>query len=169
MIRYPALPAFSLVPILVLAACGGDAEPPRQEAAPPAPAPEAVAYEFPERPLPQAPAGARVRIVQPEEGAVVEGPRVTVVLEAEGVPIVPAADTTPGTGHHHLFLNDDVSPEGAIIPTITGRVVHLGTGVSEYTFEDVPPGEHRLIAVVADWLHVPLMPWVVDTVRFTVR
>lgn len=163
MTRRLAASVLSLV--VVAAACQGDTGSADSSAAPAAAPSSAV----PDRPLPQAPPGAAVQIVSPAEGAVVEGSRVTVVLAAEGVPIVPAADTTPGTGHHHLFLNDDVSAEGEVIPTIEGRVIHMGTGVSEYTFENVAPGEHRLIAVVADWLHVPLMPWVVDTVHFTVR
>jgi hypothetical protein len=45
----------------------------------------------------------------------------------------------------------------------------MGDGSSEYTFEDVAPGEHRLIAVVADGIHIPLNPSVVDTVMFTVN
>jgi hypothetical protein len=34
--------------------------------------------------------------------------------------------------------------------------------------EGLAPGEHRLIAVVADGMHVPLNPLVADTVVFTV-
>ena len=88
---------------------------------------------------------------------------------ASGVRIVPAGDTTAGTGHHHLYLDQDLGQPGEVVPSIPGHVVHLGTGASEYVFIDVPSGEHRLIAVVADGLHVPLQPWVTDTVRFVVR
>jgi hypothetical protein len=149
---------------LILAACGGGDAP-----AVDAPVESASASSEEARPFPVAPEGAMVRIVSPADGDVVDGPTVTVVLEASALSIVPAADTTPGTGHHHLFLDEDVTEAGVVIPSITGRVVHIGTGGTEYTFEDVTPGEHRLIAVVADWAHVPLMPWVVDTIRFTVR
>ena len=45
----------------------------------------------------------------------------------------------------------------------------MGDGSAEYVFENVAAGEHRLIAVVADGVHVPLDPWVVDTVTVTVR
>jgi hypothetical protein len=45
----------------------------------------------------------------------------------------------------------------------------MGDGSAEYTFENVGPGAHRLIAVVADGVHVPLNPMVVDTVMFTVN
>lgn len=144
--------------LLLLAACGGDARPDGANAADeaaPAPAP--------------AESTASVSILEPSDGAEVTGPAVTVRLEATGVTIVPAGDMTPGTGHHHLYLDDDVAPSGAPVPTVPGHVVHLGTGVSEYVFEDVAPGTHRLIAVVADGAHVPLQPWVTDTVRFTVR
>ena len=44
----------------------------------------------------------------------------------------------------------------------------MGDASAAYTFTDVAPGEYVLIAVVADGVHVPLQPWVVDTVRFTV-
>jgi hypothetical protein len=30
-------------------------------------------------------------------------------------------------------------------------------------------GPHRIIAVVADWRHIPLNPLVADTVKFTVK
>jgi hypothetical protein len=112
---------------------------------------------------------AEVTIVEPAHGAAIEGSTVRVRLEASGVRIVQAGDTTSGTGHHHIFLDDDLSPAGQPVPSIPGRIVHMGDGSAEYVFEDVAEGEHRLIAVVADGVHVPLQPWVVDTVSFTVR
>lgn len=114
------------------------------------------------------PAGA-VRIVLPEDGSVVEGPEVAVSLEVTGIVILPAGDTTAGSGHHHLYLDEDLTDPAMPVPVIPGRIVHLGDGSSSYVFEGLPPGEHRLIAAVADFAHFPLIPWVVDTVRFTVR
>lgn len=110
-----------------------------------------------------------VTIVAPATGDTVDGPAVTVRLATEGVRIVLAGDTTTGTGHHHLYLDDDLTPGDVPIPTVPGRIIHMGDGSTEYTFEDVAPGEHRLIAVVGDGVHVPLQPWVVDTVTFVVR
>lgn len=136
---------------LALAACGADAEP---EAAPAAAEPEII---------------ASVEILAPADGSTVEGSSVTVRLSASGVRIVQAGDTTSGTGHHHLYLDDDLTPADQPVPSVPGRIIHMGDGSAEYTFEDVAPGEHRLIAVVADGVHVPLQPWVVDTVTFTVR
>ncbi len=110
-----------------------------------------------------------VTIAQPMSGSTVMGSSVTVQLTVMGVPIVPAGELTPLTGHHHLYLDADQTAAGAPVPTVPGSIVHMGDGSSEFTFEDVSPGEHRLIAVVADGVHIPLQPWVVDTVTFTVR
>lgn len=109
-----------------------------------------------------------VTILEPEDGSTVEGPRVTVRL-ATTVPLAQAGDMTPGTGHHHIFLDGDLTPEGQPIPTVPGTVVHLGDASSEFTFDAVSPGRHRIIAVMADFAHVPLDPPVVDTVFFTVE
>lgn len=116
-----------------------------------------------------APSSNRVRITQPSDGATVDGPEVTVMLDVTGVEIVPAGDTTGGTGHHHLYLDADLTPADEPVPSVPGSIVHMGDGSASYTFTEVEPGEHRLIAVVADGVHVPLQPWVVDTVTFIVR
>jgi hypothetical protein len=110
-----------------------------------------------------------VQITAPGEGAEVAGPAVTVTMEVEGVSIVPAGNMTAGTGHHHLYLDADLTAADVPVPTVPGSIVHMGDASSSFTFENVEPGEHRLIAVVADGAHFPLQPWVVDTVTFTVR
>lgn len=111
----------------------------------------------------------QVRITSPADGATVDGPDITVTLDVMDVEIVPAGDTTGGTGHHHLYLDADLTPADQPVPSVPGSIVHMGDGSASYTFSGVEPGEHRLIAVVADGVHVPLQPWVVDTVTFTVR
>ena len=110
-----------------------------------------------------------VTILEPANGTTVTGPNIVVRLSTTGVPIVPAGDLTPGTGHHHLYLDADVESMAAPVPTVPGSIVHMGNAASEYTFEGVAPGQHRLIAVVADGVHVPLNPPVMDTVVFTVQ
>jgi hypothetical protein len=110
----------------------------------------------------------RVRIVEPKQGATVAGAAVHVKLEATGIEIAPAAEHRAGTAHHHLFLDTDLTAADVGIPAGMPGIVHLGKGQSEYTFEAVTPGPHRLIALLADPNHVPLKPMVADTVRFTV-
>ncbi|HYL54473.1 MAG TPA: hypothetical protein VEU73_02735 [Gemmatimonadales bacterium] len=64
---------------------------------------------------------------------------VTIKLQASGVRIVPATVEQPRTAHHHLFV------------------------------DPLKPGSHRVIAVLADWRHIPLNRLVADTVTFTVK
>jgi len=144
----------TLVLSLLVAACGGDA--PDAEM----PAGDGMMSEQPI---------GTVSILEPANNGDVTGTSVTVRLSVAGFPIVVAGDMTPGTGHHHLYLDADVSEVTVPVPTVPGSIVHMGDGSSEYTFEDVSVGPHRLIAVVADGAHVPLMPLVVDTVVFTVH
>jgi hypothetical protein len=144
----------NVVPLLLLAslgtACGGAAE---DQAAP-----ESTPAE----------AAPSVTILAPVDGAFQDEKDVTVWLRST-VPIVPAGDMTPGTGHHHLYLDADLGDITAPIPTVPGSIVHMGDGSSEYLFVDVASGPHRLIAVVADGAHVPLQPLVADTVEFVVE
>ncbi len=107
-----------------------------------------------------------VSVEQAVEG---DAARVRVTMQVMNLEIMPAGDTVSGTGHHHLYLDTDLTPAGQPVPSILGSVVHLGDGSSEYVFEGVAPGTHRMIAVVADGIHMPLQPWVVDTVEFVVR
>src|SRR2546430_5743050 len=111
---------------------------------------------------------AKVKIVAPANGATVTAP-VKIVLQATGVEIVPATVERPGTGHHHLFVDHDLTPvDDTIPPGVTG-ILHPGRGPTEFVLDSLKPGPHRVIAVVANWKHVPLKPLVVDTVRFTVK
>ena|SRR2546426_537744 len=114
-------------------------------------------------------AAPKVRIMSPQQNAVVTGPSVHVVLQAQGIEIAPAAEHKPGTAHHHLFLDTDVTPADAPIPMGAKGIVHLGKGQTEFTLDSVAPGPHRLIAMLGDPSHVPLKPSAVDTVRFTVK
>ncbi|MFH1763875.1 MAG: DUF4399 domain-containing protein [Gemmatimonadota bacterium] len=110
-----------------------------------------------------------VTILEPANGATVDGPNLRVVLDISGMEIRPAGDMTPHSGHHHLYLDHELTDPTQPIPAIPGQVIHMGDGSSEYVFEGVGPGEHRIIAVVGDYVHMPLQPWVVDTVFVTVR
>jgi Domain of unknown function (DUF4399) len=116
-----------------------------------------------------APQAPKVRIVEPQEGVTVTGTTVHVKLESWGVEIAPAAEHRAGTAHHHLFLDTDLGAPDAAIPAGVPGIVHLGKGQTEYTFEGLAAGPHRLIALLADPNHVPLEPLVADTVRFTVK
>jgi hypothetical protein len=151
--------------LFILAGCGGgDSTPDNGEMG------GAMDEEAPVEavPMEEPTATGTVTIVQPADGSEVQGPNVDVVLETTGIRVVEAGVMEPGTGHHHLFLDVDATPLSQVIPANLPNVIHMGDGTSVRTLENVSPGEHRLIAIVADGQHVPLDPPVVDTVNFTV-
>lgn len=110
-----------------------------------------------------------VQIVEPADGAVLADGNVRVVLQARGVEIAPASDPREGTAHHHLFVDRDVTPLRDTIPAGVLGILHLGRGQTEFVLEELEPGEHRVIALLANHSHVPLEPPAADTVRFTVQ
>jgi hypothetical protein len=109
-----------------------------------------------------------VRIVEPADGATVEGGSVLVTLEVSGLTIAPAGTMEPGTGHHHLVVDGMLPVGGVPIPMVAGTHVHMGQAQTEYELTGLDAGEHMVIAVVGDGSHIPLDPWVVDTIRFVV-
>ena len=143
----------TLLFVAVVAACGGDGS---QDSA------EGEAQAAPVE-------TGSVRITAPAAGATVpEGP-LTVVFEVEGLEIVPAGTMDPGTGHHHLIIDADLDSWTEPIGVEEGRYVHMGQAQTEFVIEGLAPGEHRLIAVVADGVHIPLDPPVADTIWITVE
>ncbi len=114
-------------------------------------------------------ASASVRIVQPADGATVQGGSVLVRLEVSGLTIAPAGTMEPGTGHHHLMVDAGLPTAGLPIPTTPGVHIHMGQAQTEYELTGLEAGEHMVIAVVGDGSHIPLTPGVVDTVRFVVN
>ncbi len=121
-------------------------------------------------PAAQAQAARKVteQITSPPNGATVTGP-VLITLRATGVRIVPASVERPGTGHHHLFVDHDLTWISDTIPAGSPGIIHLGRGQTEFVLDSLKPGPHRVIALIADWRHVPLNPLVADTVTFTVK
>lgn len=131
---------------LAAAACGRPAAD-QQEAAPP----------------------PRVNILEPADGAVfAAGDSVAVVLAVEHLRLAPAGTDEPGTGHHHLLVNRSLADEAAPIPVDSG-IVHLGRAQTRHAFGGLAPGSYTVVAVLGDYLHVPIAGQVRDTVRFTVR
>ncbi len=142
----------------VIAACGGGDQEEMEEQPPAETAYEESADE----------AAVTVRIVEPAPGSMT-GSNVNVVLETEGIEIVSITPPVVGTGHHHLYVDADLTPLNEMIPQGDANIIHMGDGSAEYMLEGLSAGEHRLIAVVANPAHIPLDPPVVDTLHFTVE
>ena len=107
-------------------------------------------------PRQKAPKGAKVMIVEPKDGATVSQD-VTVKFGAEGIKVVPTTDTTAGTGHHHLLIDEKELPPGnAPIPNDATHK-HYGKGQTEDTIR-LTPGDHTLQLDFADAAHMQFDP-----------
>ncbi len=102
-----------------------------------------------------APAGAKVFIIEPADGATVTNP-VTVKFGAEGVEIAPAGTDNPNSGHHHLLIDSAIPDLNSAIPKDEHHV-HYGKGQTEATVE-LKPGKHTLQLLLGDKNHIPTDP-----------
>jgi len=147
--------------VLSLVACG-DSGTPAQEEAHKEGAPSAEAI-----PRTPSPAGAKVWLIEPADGAVVKGP-VTVKFGVEGLKVAPAGTDEPDSGHHHLLIDTKLADYDAPIPADDTHK-HYGKAQTEATIE-LPAGKHTLQDVFADKNHIPHEPPVQsDVITITVE
>jgi hypothetical protein len=138
--------------LIVVAACGGRTETPATDTAAVA---TAVVDPFAE-------------IMSPADGDSVSLP-VTIRLGATGVIVVPATGTREeGKGHHHIILDGDAPSDTLPLPQ-PPVAWHLGNGASEKVLDSLPPGPHRVIAILAWGDHVPMTGVKRDTITFIVK
>src|SRR5215470_1483782 len=114
----PAIAAMLVA--LSLASCGDNTTTEVKKQA--TPAPEASART-------PSPAGAKVMILEPADGATVKNP-VTVKFGVEGMKVVPAGTDEPDSGHHHLLIDTTDTDENSPIPADATHV-HYGKGQTE--------------------------------------
>ncbi len=108
----------------------------------------------------KAPKGASVAILSPANGATV-GHDVTVKFGAKGIAIKPAGDTTPGSGHHHLLIDETALPPlDAPIPNDATHK-HYGKAQTEDTIH-LEPGTHTLQLDLGDAAHRQFDPPIVS-------
>jgi hypothetical protein len=109
---------------------------------------------------PKAPAGAQVFFVAPADGANV-GQDFKVEFGAKNISVAPATNTAPGTGHHHLLIDQkELPPLDAAIPNDATHK-HYGKGQTEDTIH-LEPGDHTLQLDFADALHMQFDPPIVS-------
>jgi hypothetical protein len=120
-----------------------------------------------------APAGAKVTILEPADGAVVTGPlvdgKVTVHVKmgVEGIEVKPAGAPVQGTGHHHIIVDGSGVPIGDAVPKDATHL-HFGQGQTE---ADVPlaPGPHELTLQFADGAHLSYGPQLTSSITIDVQ
>ena len=84
------------------------------------------------------PAGAKVYIIEPKNGAEVKSP-VKVVFGLSGMGVAPAGTNIENTGHHHLLIDEPEVDLTVALP-MTDNVKHFGKGQTE-TSLDLKPGK----------------------------
>ena len=111
--------------------------------------PEPVAEPAP------APTGPRAIFVQPEDGATVTSPvRLEFGTENFEISAVPAGEVTeprPALGHHHVAIDAECLPAGALIPR-AAPWIHFGDGSNVIDMQ-LPAGPHTLTLQIGDDLH----------------
>jgi hypothetical protein len=119
------------------------------------------------------PPGARVYIISPRDGETVSSPFL-VQFGLSGMGVAPAnfdgGDFTRNTGHHHLLINATLGGHALheALPADDNHR-HFGGGQTEARIT-LPPGQHTLQLVLADWAHVPHEPPVIsERITITVR
>jgi Domain of unknown function (DUF4399) len=116
-----------------------------------------------------APAGATVYIINLKDGDTATSP-FKVQFGLSGMGIAPAGVEKEKTGHHHLLIDTQLSPQElkAAIP-MDAKHVHFGGGQTETTLT-LPPGPHTLQLMLGDWSHVPFAPPIASpVVKITVK
>ncbi|MEM1290998.1 MAG: DUF4399 domain-containing protein [Cyanobacteria bacterium P01_H01_bin.162] len=107
-----------------------------------------------------APEGAKVYLITPQDGDVVSSP-FTVKFGLSGMGVAPAGVEKSGTGHHHLLIDLAELPDLDTSLQATDQIKHFGGGQTE-TIISLPPGEHTLQLLLANYIHVPYNPPVVS-------
>lgn len=103
-----------------------------------------------------APEGARVYIIWPHDGTVINGGKFWLRMGLRKAGVAPAGVEFPNTGHHHLIIDDELPPFDEEIPNDKNHL-HFGAGQNEVRI-DLPPGEHTLQLLLGDHNHVPHNP-----------
>jgi hypothetical protein len=178
-----------LLPLLLLAACGGASTPeekPSEKVKTEAKAPPAAPPATPSAP-PAAPAAAAgdhgahtpsaefVQIGGPgkkvffdglADGAKVKSP-LHLKFGAEGVLVKPAGDPTPNSGHNHILIDGKPIAAGEVVPK-DEKNIHYGKGETEADIT-LTPGQHMLTLQLADHAHRSFGPPLSATITVTVE
>jgi hypothetical protein len=126
-----------VVAMVLAAACGGDGGGGAEET---------------RRPRPSS--TATINLVQPEAGATVPGPKMTIEIDLQGGEIVEETSTnlTPTEGHVHVRVN--------------GKTVSQTYGLTQEI--DIEPGQHLIEVEFVAKDHASFNPRVMDSVTVTV-
>lgn len=102
------------------------------------------------------PEGATVSFAKIQDGDTVPK-SFSVNFRVTGMKVRPAGEMEENSGHHHLLIDlDELPPMNLPLPK-NESVYHFGKGEKRAVIT-LPPGEHTLQLLFADYLHVPHDP-----------
>ena len=102
------------------------------------------------------PEGAKVYIVWPPDGQIINGGKFWLRMGLSGAGVAPAGVDKPNTGHHHVLVDTELPPLDREIPNDKNHL-HFGRGQTEARIE-LPVGRHTLQLLFGDANHVPHNP-----------
>ena len=109
------------------------------------------------------PPGATVYFINLKDGDRVTSP-FKIQFGLTGMGVAPAGSQNPNTGHHHLLIDTQISPDQMKQPIpVDAQHRHFGGGQTEVVLT-LPPGPHTLQLVLGDGAHTPHEPPVVSPV-----
>jgi len=106
-------------------------------------------------PMPS-PEGARVYFAELKDGDVVEK-NFRVKFRIDGMKVRKAGNNVENSGHHHLLIDVRKLPPLDLPLPNTESVHHFGKGEKQAVIT-MPPGEHTLQLIFADYRHIPHDP-----------
>ena len=102
------------------------------------------------------PEGASVSFASLKDGDVVPK-SFTVRFRVSGMKVRPAGTMEENSGHHHLLIDvDELPPMDLPLPN-NESVYHFGKGQKSAVIT-LPPGQHTLQLLFANYLHIPHDP-----------
>lgn len=100
----------------------------------------------------------KVYIIEPKNGAQVSQGDLKVLFGLNGMGVAPAGVKQKGTGHHHLLVDYEGSPDLSKPLPKSKNLIHFGGGQTETVLKNLAPGKHTLKLIFADFAHVPIKP-----------
>jgi hypothetical protein len=105
------------------------------------------------KPMPE---DAKVYIIWPSDGQVIQGGKFWLRMGLSNAGIAPAGIEKPNTGHLHVLVDADLPPMDSEIPNDKNHL-HFGAGQTEARLE-LPTGRHTIQLLLGDENHVPHNP-----------
>lgn len=112
-----------------------------------------------------------VTITRPEQGSTVEAGNVTVSVDVKKFKVVDKLGQAPedGEGHVHFYMDVGAIPTVAGEPATTKEGTYHAQATTEFTWEDVEPGEHTFAVQLVNNDHTPLKPPVIAQVTVEIK